>query len=435
MRILIIGLNWGPEQTGIAPYTTGMASALAGAGHRVRAITTYPHYPEWRFRDDSNARIQHRFTNGVEVVRVRHRLPREGTSISRVVSELSFGLRALTTRWGTADVVVLVSPAMFASALVSLRVALHPHQRLIVWAQDLYGPGVRETSAGDRFGVLSRLVSGTEAGLLRRADGVVVIHDGMVEETVASYRVDPGRTHVVRNWSHVSDGSRTDRSTMRDRLGWSLGETIVLHTGNMGAKQALVNVLEAARLADQRDAPLRFVLMGDGSARAGLEVQGAGIERLQIVDGLPELDYVDALRAADVLLVNEHPDLRATALPSKLTSYFASGLPIVAATNEHSLTAAEVRRSGAGLRIDAGDPDALLDVVLHLRDDPQEARRLGEAGPPYLRANLTERAALARFQRVLERVTGRPRSGAKQLSKVGHRGVGRDVEIDQYEDL
>ena len=429
MRVLFIGLNYSPERTGIAPYTAGMAAALAADGHDVRAITTFPHYPEWRFLDDGAHRTERTLLAGVSVLRVRHRLPRPGSSISRVGSELSFGLRALLAQWGRPDVVVLVSPAMFASALLAVRARLRLGRRLVVWVQDLYGPGVRETSAGDRFGLAERLVSWAETGLLRRAQGVVVIHDRMVDEVAESAAVDRRKVHVVRNWSHISTASHTGRARMRARLGWAEGETIVLHTGNMGAKQALENVIDAARLADEQQAPVRFVLMGDGNTRADLQARAVGVRRVEIVDGMPDGQYLDALRAADVLLVNELPDLRTTALPSKMTSYFASGRPVVAATSADSLTAAELLGAGAGLRVDAGDPAALLAVAQRLAAEPVLARRLGEQGRRYRQANLTEQAALAAFERAISghSTTGGPASRAPLQTVEGLSPVGESA--------
>ncbi|MDP9026320.1 MAG: glycosyltransferase family 4 protein, partial [Actinomycetota bacterium] len=406
MRILFVGLNYAPERTGIAPYTSGMAAGFAALGHQVRVITAFPHYPEWRFLDGGTERTQRSKLDGVDLLRVRHRLPKHGSSVSRVISELSFGVRALVAAWGRPDVVVLVSPAMFASALLALRARLRASRRLIVWVQDLYGPGVRETSAGDRFGLAERVIDGAERGLLRRAAGVVVIHDRMVDEIVASAGVDRRRVTVVRNWSHVSTASHTGRVRMRERLGWAQDETIVLHTGNMGAKQALGNVIEAARLADAQQAPVRFVLMGDGNTRSAIEAGAVGVERLQIVDAVPESQYLDALRAADVLLVNEHPALRTTALPSKMTSYFASGRPVVAATSADSLTASELISADAGLRVDPGDPAALLAIVQRLAADPALAARLGVHGRRYRLAHLTEHAAIAAFGRALREQHG-----------------------------
>jgi hypothetical protein len=42
LRVLVVGLNYAPEHTGIAPYTTGMARGLAQAGHQVHVVAGYP---------------------------------------------------------------------------------------------------------------------------------------------------------------------------------------------------------------------------------------------------------------------------------------------------------------------------------------------------------------------------------------------------------
>jgi len=48
MRIVILSINYWPEETGIGPYTTHRAEYLAGAGHEVTVCTTFPYYPEWK---------------------------------------------------------------------------------------------------------------------------------------------------------------------------------------------------------------------------------------------------------------------------------------------------------------------------------------------------------------------------------------------------
>ena len=48
MRILIVGINYTPELTGIGKYTGEMAEWLATQGHEVRVVTAPPYYPEWR---------------------------------------------------------------------------------------------------------------------------------------------------------------------------------------------------------------------------------------------------------------------------------------------------------------------------------------------------------------------------------------------------
>ena len=46
-KVLLVGINYAPEPTGIAPYTTGLAKALARYADEVRVLTGRPHYPHW----------------------------------------------------------------------------------------------------------------------------------------------------------------------------------------------------------------------------------------------------------------------------------------------------------------------------------------------------------------------------------------------------
>ena len=78
---------------------------------------------------------------------------------------------------------------------------------------------------------------------------------------------------------------------MRAAHGWPSTDTVALHAGNMGVKQGLENVVEAARLADARGLPIRFVLLGDGNQREALLARAQGITRLQFLDALPEADF------------------------------------------------------------------------------------------------------------------------------------------------
>jgi hypothetical protein len=66
-------------------------------------------------------------------------------------------------------------------------------------------------------------------------------------------------------------------------------------------------------------------------------------------------------------------------------------------------TATEVDRLGT-LRTDPGDAEALLEVLARLRDHPDLAVRLGEAGPAYVARYLRPDAALARADAFVEAV-------------------------------
>ena len=66
-----------------------------------------------------------------------------------------------------------------------------------------------------------------------------------------------------------------------------------------------------------------------GSQREQLAARGAGVERLTFAAPLPDGEFEAALAAADVLLLHEKPGVVEMSVPSKLTSYFTAGRPVV----------------------------------------------------------------------------------------------------------
>lgn len=392
MRVTFVGINYAPEPTGIAPYTSGMAKGLRALGHDVTVVTGFPHYPWWRVADGYDGRAIEEEIDGVTVRRRRHLVPGSDATSRRALMEVDFGRRATTAPWGDPDVVVLVSPALLGARMALTR-ARWSRVPVLTWVQDIYTLGLVETGGSKRQ---QGLVRGIERSLLQRSARVVVIHDRFRDRLQTDLEVTTP-IDVVRNWSHVAIPADLRREEIRRRLGWEHDETVVLHAGNMGAKQGLDNVVRASRLAAHAGMPVRFVLMGDGNQRGALEALGTNAN-LQFVDPLPAGDFERGLAAADILLVNELPGLTEMSVPSKLTTYFATGLPVVAAVSAGSTSALEVAAAGAGLVVPPGDPRGLLDGVMELTTDPRRAAEFGSSARAYREARLTETAAIEAFE-------------------------------------
>lgn len=403
-RVLVLGLNYPPEHTGIAPYTGAMSRGLARRGFAARVVAAHPHYPDWKVKPGYGQWSRNEHLDGVAVKRVRHYVPNPPKGARRLASEVSFGARSTVSRWGSPDAIVLVSPAMISSAMAALRAkALHRSAPLIVWVQDLYARGMAETGQGGRA---AQALGAIEGRLLRSADRVVVIHDRFAEIIARDFGVDRDRITVVRNWTHLSPFPPIDVAASRERLGWRPDETVVLHTGNMGVKQGLASVIDAARVVERQGDPVRFVLVGDGGEREKLQALARSVEPLQFVPPLDDADYAAALKSADILLVNELAGVAEMAVPSKLTSYFQAERPVIAATDPSGITAGEIRSANAGIVVPAGDPEALRNAALELRANPDRAAALGANGLHYRQTVLDEETAITKFADMLYEVTG-----------------------------
>lgn len=395
MRICVVGVNYEPEESGIAPYTTGMAVGLAVRGHDVEVLTSLPHYPEWRvnpaYRGMSGTAD---VMDGVVVRRFAHYVPANPTTRNRVIFETAFGARVVSARWHRPELVLTVSPSLIASAMVITRSRMaNIPVGLIV--QDLYGKGVVETGAMSTR--LARPAVRFEGAIFNHATGTAVVHDRFADAAV-KMGVDAKRITVIRNWAHIGSPSAVDTAEVRMKHGWQPQERIILHSGNMGAKQGLENVVAAARLADEQEVKVRFVLMGDGNQRKRLQQLAKGVQRIEFKDPLDAEGYRQVLACADVLLVNERPGVGEMAVPSKLTSYFSAGRPVLAATDANGVTAGEIRDSGAGVVVPTGDPAALLNAAVHLADDVEVGDRLGMSGRHYAHRLLSPERALDEYE-------------------------------------
>ena len=93
MNILIYGLNYAPEPTGIGKYTGEMAEWLTAQGHAVEVICGLPHYPQWRVAAGYEGfRFRSETLAGVRVHRARHYVPAADRlrARARIVLETSF---------------------------------------------------------------------------------------------------------------------------------------------------------------------------------------------------------------------------------------------------------------------------------------------------------------------------------------------------------
>ncbi|ROS22977.1 glycosyltransferase involved in cell wall biosynthesis [Cellulomonas sp. PhB150] len=399
-RVTVVGINYAPESTGIAPYTTAMARALRDAGALVRVVTGVPHYPQWEVTDPRyrSGRRWHENVDGIDVLRVAHHVPPTADLGGRARMEATFLRNALpAVRGSGADAVVAVTPSLAGLAAGVLGSRGAP---LGVVVQDLTGAGAGESGTTGR--AAARAITSGELWGLRRARLVGVIAPRFGELLVEA-GVDADRVVDVPNFTHITASTAT-RDEARQVLGWSTDEVIALHTGNMGMKQGLEVLVDAGRLAGEDGGCVRVVLVGDGNQRDRLVQLAHGLARVTILEPLDDERYGLALAAADVLLLNEKPGVREMSLPSKLTSYVATGRPIVAAVEPGGISHALLTQHGAAELVGAGDAAGVLAAVHRVSSDPARAGALVAAGSRMGAALWSAPAAEARYRAFVARL-------------------------------
>lgn len=399
MKILLTSLNFDPEETGIGPYTGAFARWLADSGtDNVNVIAAHPHYPEWAIADGYGAWKKVESSPGLHVTRLRHWVPRGPSLFLRMLSEMSFAVRLLFTSWPQCDVILAVSPSLMGS-LATLAKARVMRQPVLVWVQDLYGRGVAQRRFGARiFGIAIRWAERT---LLRNSAHVVTIHERFSEAITSDYGISPSKISVVRNWSRINTSEFSEGTAFRRQHGLG-GRLIVLHVGAQGQKQGLAEIVPELKRVNKVLPELAWVFVGAGNERQKLQNAVECDDSFLLIGHLGESDFAEVLAAADIFLLSEAKGSGSAAVPSKLTTYFASGSPVLGILNEDSIAASEIQFAGAGI-VASHD---WLEIANALRDlsSPSDRARLAHAGSKFAATHLDEHSCCDRLRIALSTV-------------------------------
>lgn len=391
MRLLIIGINFAPELTGIGKYTGEMAAWFAARGHDVSVITTRPYYPEWKKPPGLSGWAWHSETwQGCRVVRCPLYVPRRQTGLQRIIHLATFGLSSIpaaTVRLmrGRADVVAVMAPTFFSvpTALVTARLM---SAKAWLHILDL------EIDAAFELGFIKsrRLVDvarKVERWLMRRFDLVSTISIRM-RERIERKGVNPQRMFLFPNWVDTEAFRPLSGPVpLRRELGIDDERCVALYSGSMGQKQGLEHVIAAARLlaADAASSPL-FLLAGAGPMRPELERSAQDLPNIRFLPLQPAERFNEFLNVADIHLLPQRRDASDLVMPSKLLAMLATGRPVIATAPADS----EIARTlvDSGMITPPEEPAPLAAAIQELARDPARRRKMGLAAAAYARVTM-----------------------------------------------
>ncbi|MDM0012623.1 glycosyltransferase WbuB [Variovorax sp. J22P168] len=404
MKLLVYGINFAPELTGIGKYSGEMVAWLAARGHEVRVVTAPPYYPDWAVWPGYNAgQYTREEWQGATVFRTPLWVPRKVTGTKRLLHLASFALSSIPSllaqwRWKP-DLVFVTEPPLFC-APAALAFAKLRGAKSWLHIQDY------EVDAAFELGLLQgrrvrAFVASVERSLMRGFDRISTISQPMLQMAAAK-GTDDARRVLFENWADVA-GLRplTGPSPYRAELGIAHDAVVALYSGNMGAKQGLELLAEmAVMLKDQPG--LEFVFCGNGAGRADLVKRCEGMSNVRFLDLQPVERLGDLLGMADIHLLPQRADAADLVMPSRLTGMLSSGRPVVAGAAPDT----QVGRVAAqcGIAVPPDSPRAFADAVLDLATQPERRRELGLSARAYAERHFDRDAVLTRLEQDLRTV-------------------------------
>lgn len=405
MKLLVLGMNYAPEQTGIAPHTTALCEYLAGQGHKIIVLTGFPWYPEWaRWPAYRGLGVQHEDRHQVTVWRLPHFIPhRPGSVLNRIGLEGSFCVLAIRLlvrqlRYALRGIDgVMYTGAQPSLAMLARGIARWCGVPYVVKITDL------ATQAATDVGIvrapwLRQSLASFEYAAYARASGAIVLCEGF-QEALLARQYPREQIRIIRDSVDLEQirpspyGAR-----FRQTAGLTGDDFVVMHSGSMGQKQGLANVINAARLLKDTCPAIKWVLVGDGEVKLTLQrlVATHGLSgQVRFLPFQPEAEMSAMLSAADVLLLNQLRSMKDSVLPSKLMMYMASGRPVLAAVNATSQAAVLLQDARGGIPVQPEDPAALAQAVQDWQGRQEALQKMGRCNRVYAEQHFDQRKIVA----------------------------------------
>jgi glycosyltransferase involved in cell wall biosynthesis len=406
-RVLLISSNFSPEESGIAVYSSDLAYKVLSPEFNVTVLTGLPHYPWWTIPECfAHLTAGRSMVNKLDLIRVNHVVPANSGAVGRARLEYSFwanGSKVLNDLDADDfDLVLAIMPTV-ASGLLARKFAKVTNIPGIIIFQDVTSLGTLQSGMpGAPF--LYKIAKFLEILASRWATKLVVVSEQM-EKVVSELLENSVPVEVIHNYSTLQT-STLNYLEARNELQIPKGQFLLLHTGNIGHKQDLGNVVEAAKLLVDHS-EFKFLIVGHGNQEHAIRLAIGDSKNIELRPFVNSKDYPKLLVAADVLLVNERPSLREMSLPSKLTSYLISGRPVIAAVSEHSATSKFIK--DAALVVEPGNPRALADAILQLKGDVELQEDLGQRGKRFAALNLSPESGRAKYLNLVREVLTKAR--------------------------
>lgn len=404
MKILVWGINYSPEVTGIAPYNQAMCDHFLAQGHDVRMLTSFCYYPAWRkLPEDGGKLFRTDDVDGVPVHRVWHYVPAKVSSLKRILHEGTFvalsALRYLTLP--RPDVLVVVSPPLLLGAAAWF-VTRFKRAPFVFHVQDLQ-PDAAAGLGMLKPGPLLRALYWLEKFAYAKAARVTGIMPGMLDAYRAKGVPEEKLFEFPNGVTLPDPAAFPPRGRFRERHGFRPDDFIALYSGNLGVKQGLDGLVEAGR--HLKDPRVKIVICGGGAQREALTKQVAdlGLKNVHMLPLQPESQYHEMLVDADLCLITQQKGSGKYFFPSKLLTTLAFAKPVLTVADWVSELAVAVNTGKFGVNVEPGNAEHLAHELDDLARQPAVLAILAQAGRRYV-AQFDFLVVLRAFEQQLEKL-------------------------------
>jgi colanic acid biosynthesis glycosyl transferase WcaI len=409
--ILLVGINFSPELTGIGKYSGEMINWMADNGNKCTVVTTFPYYPTWSVQEPYKGNFYKREVSKqgkLEVFRCPIYVPAKPSGAKRILHDATFFLSSffvilMLLFKKRHDYIICVAPP-FHIGFLGLFYRFFKGGKLVYHIHDMQIEAARDFEIIKSEAVFSFLFK-LERWILRNTDHLSTISAGMVEKLKAKISRE---ILFFPNWVDTDLFAPLQNPTLlKQNWGFTADDKLVCYSGSIGEKQGLESLIKIAK-ETEKETHIKYVICGNGPYRQRLMEMAAehGLVNMSFMDLQPLETFNVFLNMTDVHLVLQKKGANDLMLPSKLTTIWSSGGLALATAQLGTTLHTAIKEHNMAVVIDCEDDKLLKQAIISCcSQDYTEEKKNARA---YAIANLGRENILKKFMTDLGAISKAP---------------------------
>jgi colanic acid biosynthesis glycosyl transferase WcaI len=334
-ELIVYGINFAPELTGIGKYTSDMVDWLVENNVKCTVVTSFPYYPYWQIQKPYKGFFYKKEVNNnglLTIYRCPMYVPKKATGFKRILHEASFLFSSffvfviLIFKPKIATIFCVAPP--FHLCLVAIIYKFIKGATITYHVQDLQIEAAKKLNMV-KGKMLLTIFSKIELYIFKNVDEISSISKNMISKLVTQSNKE---VFFFPNWVDNKAFYPLKNSKLnRKNWGFAENDKIVLYSGSIGEKQGLNQLIELAQFY-KINTQIKFIVASSGSYSIKLqsEVNELNITNIYFLPLQPKEVFNEFLNIADVHLILQKKNAADLVMPSKLTTIMAiGGLAIV----------------------------------------------------------------------------------------------------------
>lgn len=291
------------------------------------------------------------------------------------------------------DLVLYSTPPITFTKVIKFLKKENPNVISYLLLKDIFPQNAVDIEMFSKNSLFYKLFRKKEIELYKSSDYIGCMSPANVKY-VLEYNdfIDPNCVEVAPNSIEVvadsknSEEKAQERKSIREKYNLPLDKPIFVYGGNLGKPQGIPFLIECLdALKNRKD--VHFVIAGDGTEYGKIQkwIDGVKPQNVMLFKRLPKDDYEMLARNCDVGLIFLDYRFTIPNYPSRLLSYLAAKMPIIAATDPNTDIGSMAQENGYGYWCESNDVKAFVACVDRML--ASDCKVLGIAGYKYLLEN------------------------------------------------